>query len=300
MLHTNLLTKAENEVIEGKQIERPFSGEYDNFYKEGVYVCRKCDAPLYVSEDKFDAGCGWPSFDAEVAGAVQKNLDEDGTRTEITCARCGAHLGHIFVGEQKTAKNIRHCVNSISMKFVAKNEKNFVEKAYFGGGCFWCTEAVFKMLKGVTKVISGYAGGEQSNPSYEEVSSGKTSHAEVIEVEYDSSLISYEILLNVFFASHDPTTLNQQGADTGTQYRSIILYESDTQKEVAEKFVKKLETEKYFDKPIVTEIKSLTQFYPAESYHKDYFRKNREAPYCKLVIAPKIDKLVAQFKNLLK
>lgn len=298
-MQTNKLTAEEKRVIEEKGTEAPFSGKYDHFYEDGVYLCRRCGVPLYRSEDKFDAGCGWPSFDAEVAGAVKRTPDEDGVRTEITCERCGAHLGHVFEGEKITDKNIRHCVNSISMKFVKKGEQDFIEKAYFGGGCFWCTEAAFQRLKGVQSVLPGYAGGEKPNPTYEEVSSGETGHAEVIEVNFDSSLVSYEILLSVFFTVHDPTTLNQQGADVGTQYRSIILYTDDIQKEVAEKFVKKLESEHYFKKPIVTKIGPLAKFYPAEDYHKNYFNDHPEAGYCQLVISPKIDKLADKFKDLM-
>ena len=299
-MKTNELNEEEKKVIEEKGTEAPFSGEYENFYEDGIYLCRRCGAPLYRSEDKFDAHCGWPSFDAEVAGAVRRTLDEDGVRTEITCERCGAHLGHVFEGEKMTDKNIRHCVNSISMEFVPKDSRSFIEKAYFGGGCFWCTEATFQRLKGVKSVLPGFAGGEKENPIYEEVSGGHTGHAEVIEVEYDSSLVSFEILLSVFFAVHDPTTLNRQGADVGTQYRSIILYIDDAQKEVAQNFIKKLEAEKYFEKPIVTEIKPLGKFYPAEDYHKNYFKDHPEVAYCQIVIAPKIDKLVTKFKNLLQ
>lgn len=214
-MQINQLTEEEKKVIEEKGTEAPFSGKYDEFNEEGVYLCRRCGAPLYRSEDKFDAHCGWPSFDVEVPGAVKRVLDKDGVRTEITCERCGAHLGHVFEGEQLTQKNVRHCVNSISMEFVAKYSKNFVEKIYFGGGCFWCTEATFQHLKGVKSVLPGYAGGEKENPTYEEVSGGQTGHAEVIEVQYDSSLVSLEILLSVFFATHDPTTLNQQGGRCG-------------------------------------------------------------------------------------
>lgn len=190
-------------------------------------------------------------------------------------------------------------INSLTTEEGKAIKGNDIESAYLGGGCFWCTEAVFQRLKGVVSVVPGYAGGGTLDPTYDEVSSGQTGHAEVIEVKYDSSKISYEILLSVFFASHDPTTLNRQGADTGTQYRSIILTANDTQKEIAEKFIKELTQEKYFDKPIVTEVKELVKFYPAETYHKDYFQKNSEAPYCQVIIAPKIDKLVAKFKHLL-
>jgi methionine-S-sulfoxide reductase len=205
----------------------------------------------------------------------------------------------VFEGEQMTDKNVRHCVNSISMEFVTKDQRDFMEKIYLGGGCFWCTEATFQRLKGVKSVLPGYAGGDKEKPTYDEVSAGHTGHAEVIEVEYDASLASLEILLSVFFAVHDPTTLNRQGADVGTQYRSIILYTNDVQKEVALDFIKKLEIEGIFNKPIVTEVKSLTKFYPAEDYHKNYFKDHPEAAYCQLVIAPKIDKLVAKFQDLL-
>ena len=139
----NPLTPEEEKVIIHKGTEAPFSGEYDNFYKDGIYVCRRCDAPLYGSENKFDARCGWPSFDEEIPKAVKRNPDSDGVRSEISCAFCGAHLGHVFIGEDLTPKNTRHCVNSISMKFVPKKE---LETAYFGGGCFWCVEAAFNII----------------------------------------------------------------------------------------------------------------------------------------------------------
>lgn len=300
MVKIKSLSDQEKKIILEKGTEAPFSGEYNDFYQDGVYVCRQCEAPLYRSEDKFDADCGWPSFDKEVAGAVKRTLDSDGTRIEITCERCGAHLGHVFEGENLTAKNVRHCVNSVSMKFIAKEEKDFKEKAYFGGGCFWCLEASFLRLNGVIAVSSGYAGGQKDNPNYEEVSSGQTGHAEVVEVIFDSSLISYEILLSVFFAIHDPTTINRQGNDVGNQYRSIILYQNDNQKDIAKKFIMDIEGEKYFNKPVVTEIKVLDKFYPAEDYHKDYFQKHPEVSYCQVVIAHKIDKLVKKFGHLLK
>jgi peptide-methionine (S)-S-oxide reductase len=164
-----------------------------------------------------------------------------------------------------------------------------LESAVFGGGCFWCVEAVFEGLEGVQSVESGYAGGTQRNPSYEEVCSGKTGHAEVVKVTYDPAKVSYAKLLNLFWQAHDPTTMNRQGADVGSQYRSIILYENDEQRIVAEK--SKQEAQKEFDEPIVTEIKPLAAFYGAETYHQDYFRNNPNAPYCTLVIKPKLKKL---------
>ncbi|HYC79760.1 MAG TPA: peptide-methionine (S)-S-oxide reductase MsrA [Candidatus Binatia bacterium] len=173
--------------------------------------------------------------------------------------------------------------------------------AVFGGGCFWCTEAVFKRLKGVHSVVSGYSGGgSMDKPTYEQVSSGSTGHAEVIKIEYDPEQIRFEDLLNVFFSSHDPTTLNKQGNDVGTQYRSVIYYSSPEQKVQAETFIKELEQEKVFEQPIVTELKQLGNFYPAEEYHQNFYDNNKNYPYCTFVIDPKITKLRQKFAYLLK
>lgn len=293
----NNLTPKEEKVIVHKGTEPPFSGEYDNFFKEGTYVCKRCGFPLYKSENKFNSGCGWPSFDSEIKWAVKKIPDPDRKRTEIVCANCGAHLGHVFLGEGFTPKNIRHCVNSISLKFILKENQ---EAAVFGGGCFWCIEAAFKNIRGVLEVVSGYAGGAKENPTYEDVSSGKTGHAEVVKINYDPKTVSYEDLLGIFFIIHDPTTLNQQGSDVGHQYRSIILYTSDKQKKSVEKYIEKLEKEKIYDRPIVTEIKPLIKFYPAEEYHQNFLTKHKEAPYCKVVISPKLKKLREKFKNFMR
>ncbi|MBI2515071.1 peptide-methionine (S)-S-oxide reductase MsrA [Candidatus Wolfebacteria bacterium] len=173
-------------------------------------------------------------------------------------------------------------------------EKN--EIAVFGGGCFWCTEAVFKGLKGVVSVVPGYAGGGKTNPIYEEVLSGKTGHAEVIKLEYDPIQIFYQDLLTVFFATHDPTTLNRQGNDVGTQYRSIIFYTTPEQEKEAKQFIEELSQP---GKRVVTELKPLEKFYEAENYHRNYYQKNSNAPYCQVVISPKLDKLKEKFYNLL-
>lgn len=174
------------------------------------------------------------------------------------------------------------------------------KKAIFGGGCFWCTEAVFERLKGVSDVTSGYAGGSMAAPSYEQVSSGETGHAEVIQITFDPGVISYEELLNVFFTTHDPTSLNQQGADKGTQYRSAIYYLDESQRQTAEQAIRKLDTDKIFDKPIVTEVKSAGEFFPAESYHQDFYDNNQNYPYCQAIINPKLAKLRQKFAHLLK
>jgi peptide methionine sulfoxide reductase msrA/msrB len=285
----NPLTPEEQKIMIDKGTEAPNSGKYVSFHQSGMFVCRRCDADLFRSTYKFDSDCGWPSFDDTVLGAIESKPDADGRRTEITCVRCGAHLGHVFLNENLTPKNTRYCVNSVSMQFVPKQgDKTAPATAIFGGGCFWCTEADFKMIKGVISVMPGYAGGNVKNPGYEEVSTGLTGHAEVVEIEYDPHVIAYEGLLEVFFAIHDPTTLNRQGNDVGTQYRSIILYLDDLQKEIADNFIERLKDRKIYDNPIVTEVKPLSEFYTAEEYHRDYFAKNPDAAYCQIVIAPKL------------
>ncbi len=168
----------------------------------------------------------------------------------------------------------------------------------FGGGCFWCTEAVFAMLKGVVKTTAGYAGGNTSNPTYEEVSHFDTGHAEVLKIEYDPEIISISTLLDVFFEMHDPTSLNRQGADVGTQYRSAIFYTTTEDKDIISRFIEKSKTR--FDKPIVTEVKRLDRFYTAEEYHQRYYEKNTEQPYCTFVITPKIKKIMKEFAAKIK
>ncbi len=174
------------------------------------------------------------------------------------------------------------------------------ETAIFAGGCFWCTEAVFKMLKGVNFVTPGYSGGKIKYPTYAEVSMGDTGHAECIKIEYDPEEISYNDLLTVFFGSHDPTTLNKQGADIGTQYRSVIFYTTEEQKKSATDFIKKLNESSKEGKPIVTEVLPFIAFFEAENYHKDYYERNKEDSYCELVINPKLEKVKKDFLNLLK
>ncbi|WEK19766.1 MAG: peptide-methionine (S)-S-oxide reductase MsrA [Candidatus Pedobacter colombiensis] len=184
--------------------------------------------------------------------------------------------------------------------FGADAQSKNLQKATFGMGCFWCSEALFQKLNGVVNVRSGYEGGHVANPSYEDVCTGTTGHAEVIEVTYDPLKIKYDELLEVFWKSHDPTTLNRQGADVGTQYRSVIFYHNDEQRRIAENYKKELNDTKAFDRPIVTEISKAGPFYVAESYHQDYFNKNRNQPYCRLVILPKMEKLEKLFKSKLK
>jgi len=270
----NKLTPEEERVILHKGTERPFSGKYYNSKAKGYYTCKRCDAPLYVSDAKFDSGCGWPSFDDEIDGAVKRVQDADGRRTEILCANCGAHLGHVFLGEGFTPKNTRHCVNSISMNFIPEEK---TQKAIFASGCFWGTEYHFRKAKGVLSTTVGYTGGHTKNPTYREVCSGTTGHAEAVEVVFDPAKTSYEELAKLYFETHDPSQVNRQGPDVGEQYRSEIFYLDEQQKETAEKLIKILQTKGY---KVVTRLTKASEFWKAEDYHQDYYMKKNGSPYC--------------------
>ena len=269
----NKLTKEEKRVIVDKGTEMPFSGKYDNFYEIGTYVCKRCEAPLFNSTAKFNSSCGWPSFDDEIEGAVKKQIDFDGLRTEILCSNCGAHLGHLFLKEGFTDKNKRYCVNSISLTFIPKRYK----KAYFAGGCFWGVEYFLEKQGGVINVVSGYMGGKKANPTYEQVITGKTGHLEAVEVFYDSKKTNYEILTKYFFEIHDPTQTDGQGPDIGSQYLSVVFYSNKKEKEIAENLVKILETKGY---KITTKIFPASTFWQAEPYHQNYYKKTKKLPYC--------------------
>ncbi len=276
-MNYNNLTPEEEAVIIQKETERPFTGEFHDHWEKGTYVCKRCNARLYKSVDKFDSHCGWPSFDDEIPGAVKRLPDADGKRTEILCNNCGAHLGHVFADEGFTEKNIRHCVNSISMNFVPVEKTEKYEKAYFAGGCFWGVEYYFQNATGVVSTTVGYMGGDKENPTYSEVCSGKTGHAEAIEIVYDSELTSYEKMASLFFEIHDPTQINRQGPDAGDQYRSAVFYVDDRQRQTTEKLIGILKDKGH---QVATEVTAAGPFWKAEDYHQEYYSKENGQPYC--------------------
>ena len=282
----NKLTAEEAYIIEQKGTERAFTGEYHDHKASGTYICRKCNAPLYKSEDKFDSRCGWPSFDDEIKDAVIRKVDADGRRTEILCANCDGHLGHVFLGEGFTNKNTRHCVNSLSMKFIAEGQELpkatppiVKKKAIFASGCFWGTEYWLQRFPGVIEATSGYIGGHVKNPTYQEVCTGTTGHYEAVEVIYDANQADFESIAKLYFETHNPEQKNGQGPDIGSQYLPAIFYLDEEQRETTEKLLQILR-----DKGLnpATEVKPATKFYPAEGYHQDYYFRKGSKPYCHL------------------
>lgn len=308
-LALNPLTPDEERVIVHKGTELPHTGKYERFNGKGVYLCKRCNAPLYRSESKFDAGCGWPSFDEEIPGAVKRIPDADGQRMEIVCAHCGAHLGHVFIGEGLTPKNTRHCVNSISLKFQPADQGATVsreappsvasapahqaqpaqapqpavqappktETAVFASGCFWGSEYVMSHFPGVISTRVGYTGGHTEQPTYQQVCSGTTGHAEAVEVTFDPQKTSYETLAKHFFETHDPTQVDRQGPDVGEQYRSVIYYRTDGQKQTAERLIEQLRRKGL---KVATQLERAGKFWPAEAYHQKYYEHTGGKPYC--------------------
>ncbi len=298
------LTPQQYFILREKGTEHPHTGALLHNKEKGIYKCAGCGNELFTDEMKFDSHCGWPSFDNEIEGGKIKqtvDLSHGMRRIEITCANCGGHLGHIFDdGPTETGK--RYCVNSLSLTFEKEKEATTHKNAVItlGAGCFWCVEAVFEQLQGVVSAVSGYSGGATKNPTYKEVCTGTTGHAEVVHITYNPSIISLDKILEVFFTVHDPTTLNRQGNDIGTQYRSAIFYHTEEQKKTALEIINKLNKQKIFANPIVTEVTAFDIFYKAENYHQEYYELNKEQPYCKMVIQPKLKKFTAKYQGLLK
>lgn len=316
------LTKDQFHVLRAQGTERAFCGTLLDNHKDGVYTCAACGLPLFASDSKFNSGTGWPSFFQPIAkeNVIEHRDDAYGMqRTEILCARCDGHLGHVFEdGPRPTG--LRFCLNSESLKFTDKDKlasladpaaehpktsattpsTNGTATAVFAGGCFWCTEAAFEQLKGVTDVVSGYAGGSKETANYEQVCSGNTGHAEAIRVTYDPKQISYDRLLDVFFNAHDPTELNRQGNDVGTQYRSAIFYANESEERAVRAKIKQLTDKKAFPDPIVTTLEPLKAFYQAETYHQDYAQKNPGQPYVASHAIPLACKVRDKLPELIK
>ncbi len=313
------LTSEQFAVARGKGTERPFCGTLLDNKQAGVYACVCCGLPLFSSASKFNSGTGWPSFFAPIApGNVAEHTDASHgmSRTEILCARCDGHLGHVF-GDGPPPTGRRFCLNSESLAFTPQTQlasladpaaekggetspQPATATAYFAGGCFWCTEAAFEQLAGVSDVQSGYAGGARETANYKRVCQGDTGHAEVIRITYDPRRISYDQLLDVFFDAHDPTQLNRQGADMGTQYRSAIFITGEADKQAAQEKIRQLTQAKAFGRPIVTTLEPLREFFPAEEYHQDYARLNPDQPYIASHAIPQACKVRAKHANLIE
>lgn len=296
-------------ILRNAGTEAAFCGTLLDNKTDGVYACAGCGLPLFASDAKFTSGTGWPSFYKPVA-TQNINIEQDTShgmvRTEILCARCDGHLGHVF-NDGPEPTGMRFCVNSESLVFTAGDDLQSlgeVAVAYFAGGCFWCVEGVFEQLKGVHDVTSGYTGGhvspEELPVTYKQVYTGATGHAEAVRIVYDPKVISYDALLEVHFATHDPTTLNRQGADVGTHYRSAIFYANEEEKRAAQKFIDKLAAEKAFRDPIVTTLEPLNGFQVAEDYHQNYAELNPDQPYICNVATPKIEKVRSKFPQKVK
>ena len=319
-----LLTADQYKITRSKGTEAAFCGGLLNNKVEGVYACVCCSLPLFESSTKFESGSGWPSFFRPIAAEnILEHSDRTHgmVRTEILCRRCEAHLGHVF-DDGPRPTGLRYCLNSEALRFVANDQlKTLAEKglasaeesgaaadarsteraeAVFAGGCFWCVEAVFKQINGVLSVTSGYAGGSEKTAHYETVSTGTTGHAESVKIVYDPRKVSFEQLLKVHFATHDPTSLNRQGNDAGTQYRSAIFYADEEQKELAEAFIADLTAAKTFKRPIVTTLEPLKGFYPAEAHHQDFVACNLQNPYVRSVALPKVQKVREKFPSMVK
>ncbi|MBT8327692.1 MAG: bifunctional methionine sulfoxide reductase B/A protein [Bacteroidia bacterium] len=312
-MNFNVLTEEEQRVILGKGTEYPGTSKFTDSEDKGTYICKQCNQALYTSETKFNSHCGWPSFDDEIDGAVTRVPDADGRRTEIICSNCKGHLGHVFEGEMMTAKNTRHCVNGISMNFVEGGSSmpavirkepidlSKMDTATFGAGCFWCVEVLFEKLKGVEHVESGYAGGKIKNPTYKMVCEGTTGSVEVAQIVFDPNIITYEKLVDILFHVHDPTTLNRQGGDRGTQYRSVIFYHNQEQKIIAKEVLERIDFSDLWEDKIVTAIEPINNYSKAEDYHQNYYNNNKNSNgYCNAVIGPKVAKFQLKYKDLIK
>lgn len=274
---TASLTPLQRSIINDKATEHAHSGQYTDVMTHGTYLCRRCGIALFRAHSQFSSGCGWPSFDNELSQAVKEIPDTDGRRREILCARCDAHLGHVFRGEGFTQKNLRHCVNSASLDFVTNDEIEDSEEAIVAGGCFWGVEHYLKQIPGVLFVESGYTGGHLINPNYDQVCQGTSGHYEAVRVIYDKARTDYTQVLKCFFEIHDPTQQTGQGPDIGPQYQSAVFYYDEAQRQQAQSLMNQLINKGY---AVSTRLLTVQPFWPAEEYHQAYYLKHNKMPYC--------------------
>jgi len=291
-----LLTPEQHHNTRLKDSESAHSTDLYSLLGAGNYACICCDTLLFDGNEEFESNTGWLSFTQPVkdnAVAYIKDVSCDGVRIDALCNTCNVHIGHVFQDGPKPG-GLRYAINATALKKVESLDR----KLTIGGGCFWCTEAVFNLLEGVTKVVSGYSGGKIHNPTYKEVSSGLTGHAEVVEITYNPAEIYLKDLLRIHLSTHNAATLIKQGSYTGTQYRSIIFYRNKQERETVVAVVNEMQ-EAYAD-PIVTEIVPYEQFYNAEQYHQEYYANNPDAGYCRAIIEPELKKFKSLFKDKMK
>ncbi len=272
------LTPAQINILRYKATEAPFSGQFITADQQaGTYLCRGCGQALFREDNHFISQCGWPSFDDEIKGAIKQVPDSDGQRTEIVCSQCAGHLGHVFIGEYLTAKNLRHCVNSLAIEFVAEGTVQQTAEIILAAGCFWGVEHLLKQQEGILKTEVGYIGGDKPYPTYQDVCNKTTGHVEAVRVLFNPQKIAFTSLLQCFFEIHDFSQEDGQGPDLGPQYLSQIYVFDAQQQQIAEQVIAMLKDKGF---TVTTTVHNMAVFWPAEAYHQDYYVKTGKLPYC--------------------